>query len=413
MTKRAQQPSTPALSVVSSSKKTKPPYRVPTMSEIEALPKNKLRVVSLFSGCGGSSLGYKMAGYDVAAACEFVEAARDCYAANFPKTPIYPGDVRALEPAELMRIAGVKEGGLDVLDGSPPCASFSLAGKREKGWGKIKKYSDVEQRSDDLFFEYARIIRGVRPRAFVAENVAGLVVGSAKGYFKAILRELKTCGYRVEARVLDASWLGVPQSRRRVIFIGIREDLKSDPVYPKPLPYRYSLRDALPWIQRVKRLRDFQRSTQRSADLPVAALQALGMDGVARHQLAVVTGTSVEEAEELCRAFGRNAVAKEWDKLLPGGQSEKYFQLVRPSPDEPCPTVTAAGGNPGLASVTHPLERRKFSIAELRRICAFPDDFILTGTYAQQWERLGRAVPPLMMRAVALELATVLVAKNG
>ena len=74
---------------------------------------------------------------------------------------------------------------------------------------------------------------------------------------------------------------------------------------------------------------------------------------------------------------------------------------MKPRLDAPAPTITAEGGNASLASVTHPTERRKFSIAELKRICAFPDDFILTGSYAQQWERLGRAVPPLMMKAIA------------
>ena len=95
------------------------------------------------------------------------------------------------------------------------------------------------------------------------------------------------------------------------------------------------------------------------------------------------------------------AIGREWDKLEQGQQSDKYMNLVRPDPDRTCPTITAAGGSPWLASVTHPIEKRKFTIKELKRICAFPDDFQLTGTYTQQWERLGRAVPPLMMFQVA------------
>src|SRR5262249_35052188 len=141
---------------------------------------------------------------------------------------------------------------LDLLDGSPPCASFSTAGKREKGWGQVKPYSDTRQRTDDLFFEYARLLRGLRPRVFVAENVSGLVRGTAKGYFLQILRELKACGSGVQARLLDAQWLGVPQVRRRVIFQGAREDLGREPAFPKPLPYRYAVADALPWIKAVR-----------------------------------------------------------------------------------------------------------------------------------------------------------------
>ncbi len=92
----------------------------------------------------------------------------------------------------------------------------------------------------------------------------------------------------------------------------------------------------------------------------------------------------------------------------PGTQSEKYFQLVRPALDQPCPTITATTGNTSAAGVTHPTERRKFSIAELKRLCSFPDDFVLTGSYSQQWERLGRAVPPVMMFHIAKTLLEVL-----
>ena len=99
--------------------------------------------------------------------------------------------------------------------------------------------------------------------------------------------------------------------------------------------------------------------------------------------------------------ISRFEIGKEWDKLKPGEVSDRYFSLQKSPIDGPCPTVTGLGGTSSRASVTHPIERRKFTIAELRRICGFPDDFILAGTYAQQWERLGNAVPPIMMRHVA------------
>ena len=99
--------------------------------------------------------------------------------------------------------------------------------------------------------------------------------------------------------------------------------------------------------------------------------------------------------------IARYAIGAEWDKLTLGAQSTKYFQLTRAPLDQPCGTITQRGGDNTVASVCHPTEKRKFSIAELKRICAFPDDFVLTGSYAQQWERLGRAVPPLMMAHIA------------
>lgn len=378
----------------------KPPYRVPSMAEVAEIPWNGLTVVSTFSGCGGSSLGYRMAGFKVLWASEFVEAARDSYEANMAPGTILDGrDIREVAPEQILEAIGLQEGELDLLDGSPPCASFSTAGKREAGWGKVKKYSDVEQRTDDLFFEFVRILRGLRPRTFVAENVSGLVKGTAKGYFIEILKALKESGYRVTCRVLDAQWLGVPQQRQRTIFVGVREDLVDvagrplEPIHPAPLPYRYSVREAIPWI--IKSVEDTGSTSpgfNENKDKDFSREVSPTVRAAGKGQLYVVE----EEADMTGLATGA-----EFDRMVKGQQSERYFQLVRPQTNEPCPTVTAAGGNPGLASVCHPVERRKFSIAELRRICAFPDDFVLTGSYAQQWERLGRAVPPVMMFWIA------------
>jgi DNA (cytosine-5)-methyltransferase 1 len=375
------------------------------MAEIAALPWNGFTAASTFSGCGGSSLGYRMAGFRVLYANEFIPAARETYRANAaPYTHLDDRDIRTVTAQSILDLIGLKAGELDLLDGSPPCASFSTAGKREKGWGEVKKYSDSEQRSDDLFFEFARLVEGIQPKVFVAENVSGLIKGSAKGYFLEILAALKACGYRVSARLLDAQWLGVPQARQRLIFVGVRNDLQIDPVHPTPLPYRYSIRDALPWITRAVHGNYGAGFAKRGTDLPVtrpSPTVLAGVHGGAPHQFYVE-----DEAD-----ISRFAIGEQWDKIGPGGQSDKYFQLVRPSADGPSPTITAAGGVSSLAAVTHPTEKRKFSIAELRRICGFPDDFVLTGTYGQQWERLGRAVPPVMMSHIAATVRDSILSK--
>jgi DNA (cytosine-5)-methyltransferase 1 len=343
---------------------SKPPYQIPSMAEIAAVPKNGRRVVSTFSGCGGSCLGFEMAGYEIAYASEFVEAAADVYRRNHPDVPLDTRDIREVDPTSILLKAGIQAGDVDVLEGSPPCASFSMAGKREADWGKTKAYSDTKQRTDDLFWEFARIVEGIKPKVFVAENVAGLTVGKARGYFKEIHSTLEGCGYRVAAKVLDAQWLGVPQRRRRLIFVGVRNDLDRDPVFPKPFPYRYSLGEVLP---------DpgvFDPSSPES-----------------------FVGTAIEPA---------------WERLRPGEGSSKYLNLIRSDRDAPSPTVTQAAGGRGTAGVTHPDQKRKFTIEELKIVCGFPADFELTGRYTQQWERLGRAVPPPMMRAVASELLEVI-----
>jgi DNA (cytosine-5)-methyltransferase 1 len=363
-------------------------YLLPhAMAVIAAVPWNGLNSASTFSGCGGSSLGYKMAGFRVLWANEFIPAAQQTHRANHAGTVLDGRDIRAVAPEDVLAATGLAAGELDLLDGSPPCAPFSTAGRREKGWGRVKPYSDTRQRVDDLFFEFVRLVRGVRPKVFVAENVAGLVRGTAKGYFKDILAAMKGAGYRVEARLLDAQWLGVPQVRKRVIFQGIRADLAAAPAWPRPLPYRYSVREALLWVATVATNRSYKAVWEPAGRPAPAILQGGGNE----------KGGMVEAEADL----GGYAVGREWDRLRPGEKSPKYLNLIKPDPDGPCPTVTQAGRKAHAASVCHPTERRKFTIAELKRVCAFPDDFTLTGTYAQQWERLGRAVPPVMMSHLA------------
>lgn len=309
----------------------KPDYLVPTMAEIDALPWNGFNVVSTFSGGGGSCCGYRMAGYRVLWANEFIPAARETYKANHKDSILDARDIRTVQPEEILEATGLGVGELDLFDGSPPCASFSTAGKREAGWGKVKNYSDTKQRTDDLFFEYARLLKGLQPKVFIAENVSGLVKGTAKGYFLEILAALKACGYRVEAKVLDAQWLGVPQMRQRLIFCGVREDLNVAPVHPKPLPYRYTVREVLPELLYFQEQRGYDGHRFLSADRPMNA-------------------------------------------------------------------ITIAGGSVNIRTFKN---QRKITIAELKQICGFPQDLILTGTYAHQWERMARAVPPVMMSHIA------------
>ena len=417
----------------------KPPYRVPSMEEIAAIPWNGYQAVSTFSGCGGSSLGYKMAGFRVLWANEFIPAAQDTYRANHHGTILDTRDIRTVQPADILEAIGMQAGELDLFDGSPPCASFSTAGKREAGWGKVKAYSDTKQRTDDLFFEYTRLVKGVQPKVFVAENVSGLVKGTAKGYFLEILAALKECGYTVSAKLLDAQWLGVPQMRQRVIFVGVRNDLVAKygvkPVHPKPLLYRYSVRDALPWIVNLNRdsmgmegkwvcdvatepcraIRTASGGAQTRFEVEAITPRAyrdkrgaFGNDGDITDQPAptVLSGSVgthwIVEAEA---DISRYAIGNEWNRLNPG-EKGKYLNFIKPIVDEPCPTITQAGGSTSTDAVVHPTEKRKFSIAELRRICAFPDDFIFTGTYSQQWERMGRAVPPVMMMHIAQTIRT-------
>lgn len=375
----------------------KPPYRVPTMDEVRAVKPNGLKVVSTFSGCGGSCLGFRMAGYEVVWASEFIPAARESYLANYPDARVDARDIREVQPSEILAEIGLQVGELDVFEGSPPCSSFSMAGSREKGWGKEKLYSQTTQRSDDLFWEYGRLLKGLQPKAFVAENVKGMVVGKAKGYFLEIRQMLAEAGYRVEARVVDAQWLGVPQHRERLIFVGVRNDIGRQPAFPSRLPYRYAIRDALPHIASIQLPNLYGEDKRVGGNEVCPTVDTKGIGAKDHYQLRAVDLDAV--------SIEKYAIGREWKKLKQGDQSSKYFQLVRPDPRKPCPTITQTGGQIGAAGVTHPNEPRKFTIPELKALCGFPPDFELVGSFSQQWERCGRAVPPLMMRAIARAVA--------
>ena len=180
-------------------------------------------VVSLFAGCGGSSLGYKQTGYDVRLAVEWDKGAADVYRRNFPETNIFEGDIADLTAEEALRVTVLEPGELDVLDGSPPCQGFSTAGRR--------KFSDTRNK---LFEEYVRMAEVFKPKMLVMENVSGLRKGKMKLIFAEMTKALKDAGYKVSCRELNAWWYGVPQDRRRLIWVGVRQDLAAMPGHPEP-----------------------------------------------------------------------------------------------------------------------------------------------------------------------------------
>ena len=186
--------------------------------------KDKGKVFSCFACGGGSTMGYKLAGFDVLGCNEIDPKMIEAYKANHnPKyaylEPIQTFKLRTDLPDELYN--------LDILDGSPPCSSFSMAGNREKDWGKDKVFREGQamQVLDTLFFDFIDLAKELQPKVVVAENVKGLLLGDAKQYVIRIYREFDKAGYYVQHWLLDASKMGVPQKRERVFFIAMRKDL--------------------------------------------------------------------------------------------------------------------------------------------------------------------------------------------
>lgn len=311
-------------------------------------------VVSTFAGCGGSSLGYRLAGGTMLLAVEWDNGAADIYRRNHPATNLFHGDIAKLSVEQALDMTGLRPGELDIFDGSPPCQGFSTSGKRQ-----------FEDQRNQLFREYVRLLRGFQPTAFVMENVSGMVMGKMRIIFAEILRELQDCGYRVAARKLNASHYGVPQARQRMIFIGARNDLGIDPTHPAP------------------------------THAPVSASKAL-------------EGLVLDEAEvaHLLEVAQRKSIYKAWAFMKPGSNLTKLglrngFNTVRVDPMHPAPTLTKSAAYLGFGGLLHWAEQRPFTVAELKRLSSFPDSYDFGSSYLNAVERLGNTVPPLFMKAIA------------
>lgn len=309
-------------------------------------------VISTFAGGGGSSLGYSMAGYRELLAVEWDDNAVETFKLNFPDVPVYHGDIAKLSVEECMRLAGLTEPGeLDLLDGSPPCQGFSSAGKRI-----------LNDPRNQLFREYVRLLRGLKPKVFVMENVPGLVKGKMKLVFAEIMRELKASGYQVRCKKLNAMYFYVPQSRERLIFIGLRDDLAGEVSFPKAESRPIVVKEAL-----VNLFDDSPIPPILDETSPVAKLMKYCKPGSS-------LGQSVTKG--------------------------KYFNWIKASFDKPCSTIPKSVTWAGY-SIWHPTEERSLSGKELARCGSYPDEYKFIGVHSDWIARIGNSVPPLFMRSIA------------
>jgi len=315
-------------------------------------------VISLFAGCGGSSLGYSMAGYRELLAVDWDKAVMETFRLNFPGVPTWQGDIHDLSGDEAMRLAGVGPGELDVLDGSPPCQGFSTAGNREIGDSR-----------NLLSWEFLRLLQVFSPKVCIMENVSGMVKGKMKTVFTEIIRGFQTGSYRVSARLLNTKYFAVPQSRERLIFIGVKAGIGKIPSHPYA---QFS---------------------------PIPVSQAL-------------TGCTVGD-------FTVPRSYRKWSARLRPGQSVQDlhpkgfgFNMRKLDPNRPAFTCTRT--HTPAVGLLHPYEDRFLSIEELKRLSSFPEGFIFpTGTTPfmsrqSAWAGIGNSVPPLFMQAIAAHIRQVI-----
>jgi len=307
---------------------------------------NKPTVISTFAGIGGSSLGYKLAGFKELLAIDFSKNAYENFKLNFPNIPFLLKDIKQVTSKEIFEITKIKKGELDILDGSPPCQGFSIAGKK-----------DVNDNRNTLFLEYVRLIKGLKPKIFIMENVAGMIIGNMKQIFIEILMILKSLNYNVKVKLLNAANYGVPQSRKRLFFIGVRKDLNFEPVFPKKQNKIITVEKALKGLKNSKK------------ELKEAQIK----DKI------------------ILNNYDKVKKGKSFASVLNGSR----FNIIRLNNKSVSPTITK------VRTTIHWSEKRYLTISEIKRLSSFPDNFILVGSVYNRWAGIGNAVMPLQMKAIA------------
>lgn len=356
------------------------------ISELHLNKNNKqLTALSLFSGCGGFSLGFSAAGYLVKGFLEIDDALREIYKLNFPNSVEIGGDITKVTQDTLVDYSKIL-GNVDVIIGGPPCQGFSLSGKR-----------DASDPRNQLFKHYMRFVDVFRPKIAVLENVRLLTSMKNKegGFFKDdIYREFMEHGYRIQHFEINAKDYGVPQHRERVLFVAVRDDFGFTPslpdrshrntadIFSSKCPYR-TFADAcsdLPYIE----------SGEKSAD---------PLHEAVKHPAHVIDwlwnvpeGFSAHDNEDK-------------KKRPPSGYNTTYKRQVW---SEPASTVQTTFGMISGCRNVHPIATRSLTIREATRIQSFPDQYKFTGSLGAIRTGVGNAVPPLLAYSIALHLKKVL-----
>lgn len=323
--------------------------------------KNGLKVFSCFACGGGSTMGYKLAGCEVLGCCEIDPKMNEIYVANHHPKYNYLMDIREFNkledlPEELYN--------LDILDGSPPCTTFSTAGLREESWGVEKKFREGQaaQTLDDLSFVFIETVRKLRPKVVIMENVEGLLLGEAWGYVKRIYENLEAAGYEVNHWLLKGEYMGVPQTRHRVFFIATRDDVN---INPRNIDLSFNYK-------------------------PITYRQIISGDGVPINQ-ETQTYKMLQIAQQLEKCIG--------DVLERIGENRRCFNDKIVWHDDVMPTVRAS------FSCYRGEEKTKVSIDDIIHAQTFPEDYNFNPrNYSQVGYICGMSVPPIMIKRIVTRL---------
>lgn len=364
----------------------------------------QLTAIDLFSGVGGMSLGFKEAGFTVAGAYEIEERHVDTYRRNFLETPCHSVDLSRATGEQVRALSNLRRRRPDVVFGGPPCQGFSVGGVR-----------DLSDQRNQMVFHFARLVRELRPRYFVMENVEGLLFPHARAVLKSLRLRLLRANYVLEEpfRVIDAADYGVPQRRRRVFLIGCQKGLRL-PVYPDAKgivdsngnEYYPTVQDALldlPDIEKYEKLFTTDGAPYRCRPTRHYAKIMRGVidDRTNRSELSKQAGVDVTGC---LRTRHSRKTQRRFLATAPGAVEpiSRYYKL---SLDGISPTIRAGTnvdhGKHTAPRPIHPVAPRCITTREAARLHSFPDWFVFHGTRWHAFRQIGNSVPPRLARAIA------------
>jgi DNA (cytosine-5)-methyltransferase 1 len=340
------------------------------------------KAIALFSGCGGMSLGFAAAGYDLVGHLDIEDSANAIYEMNFDGSDLLGTDITKVSDDELHRWTE-KYGRIDVLIGGPPCQGFSLAGKR-----------DPNDLRNQLYKYYVHIVSVIKPKAFVMENVrllTSMKTPDGSLFIDKIIEGFGQAGYTISKKEVNAYEYGVPQSRERIILVGVRNDInKGSFTFPEPT-HAIEPQPNL-WSSGEKKVVTFRDATFDLQMLESGEQSSDPLHWAIPHPMHVIEW--LKDVPE-----GQSAHDNEDPNLRPpSGFNTTYKRITW---DEPCSTISTNFSMISGCRNVHPTSTRSLTIREAARAQSFPDEFVFSGNWGNVRKAIGNAVPPLLAEAIA------------
>ena len=365
------------------------------------------KIIDLFSGAGGMSCGFSMAGFEITASLELVDKYSKTHDLNFPYCNSLNFDITKLSPEEFSNLTKIDKNDPVIIIGGPPCQTFSTAGQ-----SKIQSISKRDIKFDPrnyLFKSYFKYVEYFQPHAFVMENVPNLQKKYKGEIFKDILNICSKLGYKVNYGVLDASHYGVPQKRYRLFIIGTKNDEAIKLPQPTHLFKPVTVKEAISDLPKIyDGIRERHMPYSQNKDLTEFQKLMRNTDGTVDNNICRMSNDRAKKIFSHMKQGDKYMdLPPDIRKILPFREDIFPDRLKRLKLDEPSWTILAHIGMDGYRYI-HPTENRTLSVREAARIQSFPDSFVFTGNMREQYIQVGNSVPPLLAKAIAEEVKSSL-----